>query len=301
MNAPTKFDVLLPLLACPKCQADLHRVEACDNCSAEFPVQDGVRSYIPHDAVRDVTYRFTSARSTPGPGFEAALSYPPQCGAAGNVYHLDLAHLAVIDRLSPGARVLEIGCGGGQMREFLASRGIAYIGVDISANERVTADLQVHGGPDLLCDAHFLPFRDQSFDLVYSSAVTEHLASPYLVAQEVFRTLKPGGHYLGNGSFLEPWHDASYFHMSVLGAFEFLTQAGYEVDHVWPGKGYSGYRALMTMGNRATQRTVFLGEALHSLYRFSNNLRARLKGVPRSIVDDARVAGATDWIAHRPA
>jgi ubiquinone/menaquinone biosynthesis C-methylase UbiE len=301
MLAPATFDSLVSLMQCPCCGSGLTRQDTCDACGTEFPIQDGVRSYIPENASREVTYTFTSRRSTPGPEFEAALHYPEQCGASGGVYHLDRAHLAVMGELHYGARILEIGCGGGQMRDFVAHKGISYVGVDISANERVTEDLKQFGGPDLLADAHFLPFADNSFDLVYSSALTEHLASPYLVAQEVFRVLKPGGYYLGNGSFLEPWHDASYFHMSVLGAFEFLTQAGFKVDNVWPGKGYSGFRALMTMGNRITQKTVFLGEALHSLYKLGNALRGKLKGEPRTIVDDARISGATDWIAHKSA
>src|SRR5207248_688266 len=133
-----------------------------------------------------------------------------------------------------GARVLEIGCGGGQCRPWFQSHGFEYVGIDVSKT-RVFDWLQRYGGPDLLCDSHFLPFKDQSFDVVYSAAVVEHLACPPLAVREMCRVLKPGGFYLGNVSFLEPWHDNSFFHMTPLGVAELLVESGFEVRHIWPG------------------------------------------------------------------
>jgi SAM-dependent methyltransferase len=154
-----------------------------------------------------------------------------------------------------------------------------------------------------LCDAHFLPFADRTFDLVYSAAVTEHLACPYLVAQEVSRSLKPGGFYLGNVAFLEPWHDDSFFHMSPLGVFELLTQADFDIMYIWPGQGYSGFRAILNMGNKATRPLTFLGDFVYFVYRYGNRIRNLVKRRDEwstdSIVDSARVSGATDWIARR--
>ena len=188
------------------------------------------------------------------------------------------------------------------MRQYLELKGHRYVGVDISKT-RVNENLQRHGGPDLLCDAHFLPFADRRFDLVYSAAVTEHLACPYLVAQEVARSLKPGGFYLGNVSFLEPWHDDSFFHMSPLGVFELLTQADFEIMHIWPGQGYSGFRALLGMGNKATRPLTFLGDIMYFIYRSGNRIRnlakRREKWMTDRIEDAAKVSGATDWIAKR--
>lgn len=189
------------------------------------------------------------------------------------------------------------------MRDFLRGKRMRYVGIDISKS-RVSDDLQKHGGPDLLCDAHFLPFADKSFDLVYTSAVTEHLACPYLVAQEIFRTIKPGGTYLGNVSFLEPWHDDSFFHMSPLGVYELLTQARFDVSYIWPGQNYHGFSALLSMGNKAKRPLRFVGSVLNAAYRYGNMARNLVKrrkhwNVDR-IEDAARVSGATDWIAVRP-
>jgi ubiquinone/menaquinone biosynthesis C-methylase UbiE len=40
------------------------------------------------------------------------------------------------------------------------------------------------------CDAHFLPFKNESFDIVHASYILEHLANPYLAIQEFRRVAK---------------------------------------------------------------------------------------------------------------
>ncbi len=297
---------LLGLMICPACRTKLTSYESCGACGATFVQTHGLPSVFQSTVARTVSFQFTPQRAVMSDGFRAAFNYPLRRGGLPPglaPYHLDAAHLDVIDRLPRGALVLEVGCGGGQMREFLRTKGLRYIGIDISTS-RVGADLQSKGGPDLLCDAHFLPFADQSFDLIYTSAVTEHLACPYLVAQEVFRALKPGAAYLGNVSFLEPWHDDSFFHMSPLGVYELLTQAQFDVPAIWPGQGYDGFTAILSMGNKATRPLRFVGKALNAAYRYGNMARNLVKrrehwNVDR-IEDAARISGATDWIAMRP-
>lgn len=301
---------LLELIICPTCKSPMDNFAVCHECGTRYDDLDGTPCLFPNRSVsRTVSFEFSQSRSVPTEDFESCFSYPPRSGAAGGdyPYHLDLAHFDVIDQLPHQAIILEIGCGGGQMRTFLRKRGYRYVGTDLSktrlvGDKSLDKHLKEHGGADILCDAHFLPFRDSSFDLVYSSALTEHLACPYLVAQEVARCLKPGGFYLGNGSFLEPWHDDSFFHMSPLGVFELLTQAKLQPIHIWPGRGYSGFHAIMAMGNRATHSLTFVGDTLFLLYNWSNRVRDLIKPpAPRGFISDqARVSGATDWIARRP-
>ncbi len=67
---------------------------------------------------------------------------------------------------------LDVGCG--------STRHKGFVGLDI----RRTA------GADLLADAHFLPFTDEAFTLVYSSHVLEHVKHPYVVLKELQRVSK---------------------------------------------------------------------------------------------------------------
>ena len=250
---------------------------------------------------RTVTFTFTSDRSVRSAKFEACFRAPPRIDSKDSPYHLDGAHRHVIEGLRPNSHVLEIGCGGAQMRAFFASRGHHYVGSDFS-NDPLRwseTDLQFAGGPDVFCDAHFLPFADHQFDMVYSAAVTEHVACPYLVVQEAFRCLKPGGFYLGNVAFLEPWHGDSYFHMTPLGVYEILIQGGFNPLHIWPGHGYHGFGSIMRMSSTTTKKLSFIGSGINAVYRLNASLRNIVRPKPR-IEDDARVAGGIDWIAQRP-
>jgi ubiquinone/menaquinone biosynthesis C-methylase UbiE len=231
------------------------------------------------------------------------LKDPPSYEFGGKLpYYMDSAHVHVIRKLKKGSRVLEIGCGGGQNRSFFEGMSLEYVGVDISKT-RVQETLQEFGGPDFLCDIHFLPFLNETFDLVYCAAVFEHLASPFLASQEVYRVLKPSCYFLGNGAFLEPWHDNSYFHMTPLGVFEVLNQAGFKIEYLWPGRGYSGYFAMAVMGSRFTKALRPLGQALYFLFRTEYKIKEKVRKSNDSefldILNRAKVAGAIDWISCR--
>jgi SAM-dependent methyltransferase len=281
-------------------------LELCEACGRAFGTDDGTPLLIAEDAVAEVSFRFPQRNSAKSDACRAQyIRYPRFADAGGDApYHLDRAHAALLYRLPAGMRVLEIGCGGGQMRRWFEARGMQYVGVDLSKT-RVFDWLRAHGGPDVLCDAHFLPFQDAQFDVVYAAAVTEHVACPIRYAQEAHRVLRPRGHFLANTAFLEPWHDASHFHLSPDGVVELLLEAGFAIDAVWPGRDYHCFRALPDMAFhgplRLLRHLAWLPMLAYRLQGRARNLRRRLRGLPpvREVMHDGVVAGAVDWIAHR--
>ena len=168
---------------CPKCQEPLETLKLCRSCGTRYAADGGTPVLIANDQSCRLEIDFETRRAVRGDRFARRFRYPEARGASDvGPYHLDQAHLDVLERVARDSEgrpvsVLEIGCGGGQMRTFLEDRGYEYVGIDISKT-RVTDELRTHGGPDVLCDSHFLPFTDSSFDVVYSAAVTEHLACP---------------------------------------------------------------------------------------------------------------------------
>jgi len=294
-------------LACPACRAPMSEWTRCEACGRSYDVENGVPKLISPKLVRVFTYRFESWRSSPGDAWIDKILREPSIehGLGKLPYHLDPAHAVVIGRLPRGGRVLEVGCGGGQAGDWIRSLGLEYVGTDMTT-DRVFDWLKQFGGPDLLCDTHFLPFLDGKFDAVYTAAVTEHLACPMLAMQEFFRVLKPGGYYLGNCAFMEPWHDQSFFHLSPLGASELLLQAGFEIEAIWPGRGYHAFKSLPRMVFRSPFSAINpLIRLAHVVYRIQNQVLAQAKrwtgrSVSRPIVKAALIAGATDWIARRP-
>jgi ubiquinone/menaquinone biosynthesis C-methylase UbiE len=111
---------------------------------------------------------------------------------------------AVEEMLAPIrlGRVLELGCGTGDLSPFLIERATGYTGVDISTAmiERARANYgrQIGTGRARFeaGDCERLQFGDASFDTVVAVALIEYLPDPSKALDEMRRVLKPGGHCL---------------------------------------------------------------------------------------------------------
>ena len=113
----------------------------------------------------------------------------------------------------PGVRILEIGSRnvtGGASRELFAAAD--YVGFDFYEGENV----------DVVGDAHKISsyFNDDAkFDLIFSSAVLEHLHMPWVVAQEIQKLLKVGGYLFVETHFSFSYHEGpwNFFQFSNMG------------------------------------------------------------------------------------
>jgi len=59
---------------------------------------------------------------------------------------------------------------------------------------------------DYVADAHYLPFKNESFDGVWIQAVLEHVVSPKIVVKEIFRVLKNDGLIYSEIPFMQQIH-----------------------------------------------------------------------------------------------
>lgn len=96
-----------------------------------------------------------------------------------------------------GARVADLGCGGGAMALALAERGAAITGIDRSPGSlraaRGEARRRGLDGRFLRADLLRTPLRSGAFDHVVMSDVLEHLEKPERAIREAARLLRPGG------------------------------------------------------------------------------------------------------------
>lgn len=93
--------------------------------------------------------------------------------------------------IKQGSRVLDLGCGRGNVViEDYRSDIAEAVGIDAS-REAVEGNTRLDR--IVIGNVERLPFEDQSFDLVISQWVFEHLEHPEVVFAECFRVLKPGG------------------------------------------------------------------------------------------------------------
>ena len=102
----------------------------------------------------------------------------------------------VARHLAGARRVLDVGCGEGQVARRVASGGAAVVGLDPTAAQ-VEVARERGGGPVYLrARAEALPCRDASFDAVLVCLALEHVEAFEEAIDEVARVLEPGGRFL---------------------------------------------------------------------------------------------------------
>ena len=109
----------------------------------------------------------------------------------------EMVHWAGLHRLTPGSRLLDVGCGlGGSARILARDYGFEVLGISISSQQidRARALTPEH----LPCrfavmDALAIPIADGYFDAVWTVEAAPHIANKQRFANELLRLLKPGG------------------------------------------------------------------------------------------------------------
>lgn len=96
-----------------------------------------------------------------------------------------------------GKRILDVGCGRGEVVLYCLRRGAEACGVDYSADALLLARQGAGDEPGRFqrADARYLPFQNATFDLALMLDIVEHLypAELALALADVRRVLKPGG------------------------------------------------------------------------------------------------------------
>jgi len=182
----------MPPIVCPKCQTSLDEslfeksgTEVCSNCNFEIKQLHGVPVLRTNDGDEELDF------------LQEAKSLPVQDSATLRIPFVQEA-------LASDEPVLELGAG-------VDKCDLAHL---------VKTDAFLYSTElDCLVDAHSMPFPDNTFGYVYSLAVFEHLHSPWIAAEEIFRVLKPGGKVFVLTAFMQHMHGYPnhYFNMTVSG------------------------------------------------------------------------------------
>jgi ubiquinone/menaquinone biosynthesis C-methylase UbiE len=100
-------------------------------------------------------------------------------------------------QIAPGSRMLDVGCGAGQLTLPAARAGVQATGIDIATNslEQARARARTEGLNAQFDegDAEQLPYPDASFDSVVSLVGAMFAPRPERVAAEFVRVTRPGG------------------------------------------------------------------------------------------------------------
>lgn len=96
--------------------------------------------------------------------------------------------------LQPKERILDLGCGDGALSEKVRSSGCTLYAVDASFAQIKAA--KKRGLQAVVMDGQQLAFK-QFFDAVFTNAALHWMKQPEKVVAGVWRTLKPGGRFVG--------------------------------------------------------------------------------------------------------
>lgn len=187
------MDPFRELVACPACASPLASDWSCPGCGRRFEQSDGILNLRltgdnRTEAVRDFYGR------APFPGYPARDSLE---AVQARAERSPFARL--VDRAIPGdARILDLGCGTGQMCLFLARGDRLVVGADLTrASLRLGADAAQRFGVDRVrfveTDLQRPGLRTGAFDVVFSSGVLHHTPDPRASFRRLASFARPGG------------------------------------------------------------------------------------------------------------
>ena len=94
----------------------------------------------------------------------------------------------------PGERILDLGCGDGQLTERIAAGGASVTAID--ASPQMVAAARARGVAAVEGSAELLPYPNHVFDAVFSNAVLHWVREQDEMMKQVHRVLRPGGRFV---------------------------------------------------------------------------------------------------------
>jgi SAM-dependent methyltransferase len=97
-------------------------------------------------------------------------------------------------------RILDYGCGSGQIVHILRNEGLSAYGCDVfyegGDSSKDVSSKSFSDGIIIKMHGNKIPFEDEYFDIILNNQVLEHVENIDDVLTEMYRTLKPGGYVL---------------------------------------------------------------------------------------------------------
>lgn len=191
MEDDTNINLLNKIIACPKCRGLLEissEFHYCDNCKITYHEYNGKINFlinpIAHDnntlnQIKNIIKKFP-------------IVYKILSEVVAPV-HISKKTLKKIIQEINDKSLLGLNIGSG---------------ITNYSTQIINFDLQQFANVNVIGDLFSLPFRDNTFDYVFSIYVLEHVPNPELAIKEMHRVLKPGGICYSFIPFIQGFHAA---------------------------------------------------------------------------------------------
>ena len=186
------LDAFRELLACPACGGPMGSGWHCRGCGVRYTAPDGIPNLrLGGDARTEAVRRFYEY--APFPGFRAHDTLASLHARAERSKFARLLDAAI----AGDARILEIGCGTGQMSLYLARAERIVIGADLSRaalslGQAAARRLGLTGVQFVETDLRRPGLRAGAFDVIYASGVLHHTPSPRASFARIAELARPG-------------------------------------------------------------------------------------------------------------
>lgn len=109
---------------------------------------------------------------------------------------------ALLEENEKNINILIIGSGtiGDGTNIFYQEKRFNVYGTDIYLSDSV----------DIVADAHYLPYKNETFDGVWIQAVLEHVVEPYVVVANIEKLLRPNGFVYAETPFMQQVHEGAH-------------------------------------------------------------------------------------------
>lgn len=124
---------------------------------------------------------------------------------------------------------LDLGAGTAKYKNIIKPKTTSYTTYDMIPGPNI----------DIVGDILNLELKDNTYDTVISTQVLEHVSRPWIMAKEISRILKSGGHCIVTAPFLVPFHSDphDYFRYTTEGMSLLFSDAGLEIIDCKPYGG----------------------------------------------------------------
>ena len=195
----------LDIFACPACRGNLQLIGSeveCLGCHNKYQIEDGIPLlFWPNkwdDSKKDVTNTVKSFyEKTPFPNYEKFENAGDLVQKAQNGIFARLLN----EQIPYNIKMLEVGCGTGQLSNFLGVAHRFVFGADLCLNSlklannfKIKNNLERVGFYQMNL---FKPiFKEESFPLVICNGVLHHTSDPFAGFQSIAKLVKKGGYII---------------------------------------------------------------------------------------------------------